>query len=144
MRVLLFILAVLIGFQAEAQFIAPFQGVQNQPKVQLDYWIYSTGGGSGLTNQYPVVPSSKTEMDKFFNTTNSNSSLITTGRTNSPRILDWQSAADLTPLGISLPNSGTYFAMKVQGTFIPEVSGNYTLTMKYGNHQLSRQIIVTK
>ena len=24
------------------------------------------------------------------------------------------------------------------------VSGNYTLTMKYGNHQLSRQIIVTK
>jgi hypothetical protein len=24
------------------------------------------------------------------------------------------------------------------------VSGNYTLSMKYGNHQLSRQIIVTK
>lgn len=130
MRALLLIFFLIKCFLAKAQFIAPFQGVQNQPKVQLDYWIYSTGGGSGLTNQYPVVASSKTEMDKFFNTTNSNSSLITTGRTNSPRILDWQSAAELTPIGISLPNSGTYFAMKVQGTFIPEVSGDYTFTLE--------------
>ena len=112
-----------------AQMLAPFQSVQHQPRVELDYWIYNTHTGNGATSQYPVVPSNKTEMDNIFNTNNSNTTLIKTGRTNSSRIIDWQNSTELSALGITLPNSGTYFAMKVRGTFIPLESGTYNFTL---------------
>lgn len=113
-----------------AQILTPFQGVQKQPKVQFDYWVYSTGGGSGLTNQYPVIAASKSDMDNIFNNANSNTTLFQQGRTNSARILDWQSVAELSAIGVNTPNSGTYFAIKIQGTFIPQESGTYTFTME--------------
>ena len=115
---------------AQAQIMASYQPVNMQPKVQIDYWVYSTHTGNGTNNQYPVVPTTRTEMDNVFNTSNSNTSLIKSGKTNSARILDWTSAAELTPLGINLPNSGNYFAMKIQGTFIPVETGNYTFTLE--------------
>lgn len=119
-----------LSTQIEAQFTAPFQAVHNQPKVQLDYWIYSTHAGMGSTTQYPIVASTKSDLDNIFNTSNSNSSLFKSGRTNSTRILDWQSAADLSELGITVPNNGTYFAVKIQGTFIPLESGIYYFTLE--------------
>ncbi len=130
MRALLLIFFLIKCFLAEAQFIAPFQGVQNQPKVQLDYWMYNTHAGNGSTNQYPVVAASKADMDNIFNTNYSNTTLVKSGKTSSSKILDWQSSTELNALGITPPNSGTFFAMKVQGTFIPEVSGNYTFTLE--------------
>lgn len=129
MRALLFILLVLLGFQGEAQFIAPFQGVQNQPKVQLDYWLYNTHASNGSSNQYPVNAASKADMDNIFNTNNSNTTLVKSGRTSSSKLLDWQSSTELNALGITPPNSGTYFAIKVQGTFIPLESGTYYFTL---------------
>jgi hypothetical protein len=69
-------------------------------------------------------------MDKLFNSSNSHTTLIQSGKTNSARLLDWTSAAELTPLGINLPNSGNYFAFKIQGTFIPVETGNYTFTLE--------------
>lgn len=113
-----------------AQFLTPFQGVQNQPKVQFDYWVYSTHAGNGSTSQYPANAASKSDMDNIFNTNNSNSTLYKSGKTNSPRILDWLSSTDLSLIGITPPNSGIYFAVKVQGTFIPLESGNYTFTLE--------------
>lgn len=130
MRALLFILVVLLGFQVKAQFIAPFHGVQNQPKVQLDYWVYKTHAGNGSATQYPVVAASKADMDNIFNANNPNTTLVSSGRTNSTRILDWQNSTELNALGITAPNSGTYFAIKVQGTFIPLESGTYTFTLE--------------
>jgi len=114
----------------KAQFLSPYQPVTKQPRVQFDYWIYSICGGSGLTNQYPVVPTNLTEMNAMFNTTNSNTTLYQTGRTNSTRILDWQSATDLSMVSVNLPNSGTYFGFKLQGTFIPLETGIYTFTLE--------------
>lgn len=110
--------------------MAPFQGVQNQPKVQLDYWIYSTHAGNGSTTQYPIVASSKADLDNIFNSNNSNTTLVKTGKTSSSKILDWQSSTELNALGITPPNSGTYFAIKVQGTFIPLESGTYYFTLE--------------
>lgn len=110
--------------------LTPFQAVQVQPKVQFDYWLYSTHAGNGSTSQYPANATTKAEMDKIFNTENSNSTLVKTGRTNSSRILDWQSSTELSNLGITAPNGGTYFAMKIQGTFIPLESGSYTFTLE--------------
>lgn len=114
----------------KGQFLAPYQGTQPQPRVQLDYWVYSTHAGNGSATQYPVVAASKADMDNIFNTTNSNTTLVRTGRTNSSRILDWQNSTDLNAVGITAPNNGIYFAIKVQGTFIPLESGTYTFTLE--------------
>lgn len=130
MRYIIISLFALYSFSIRAQFLAPFQGVQNQPKVQLDYWIYSTHGGNGSTTQYPLNATTKAEMDKFFNTSYTNTTLFSSGRTSSSRILDWQSSTDLSAINITPPNSGTYFALKVRGTFIPLESGTYTFTLE--------------
>ncbi len=114
----------------QAQILIPYQPVQKQPLVQLDYWVYSTNAGNGTATQYPVVPLTLADMDKLFNTSNSHTTLIQSGKTNSTRLLDWTSAAELTPLGINLPNSANYFAFKIQGTFIPLETGNYTFTLE--------------
>jgi hypothetical protein len=109
---------------------APYQGTQNQPKIEFDYWIYSTHAGNGNTSQYLLTPNSRSEMDKLFNTNNTNSTLFRSGRTNSTRILDWINTSDLTSINLSTPNSGLYFAMKIQGTFIPTESGTYTFSLE--------------
>jgi hypothetical protein len=114
----------------QAQLMATYQPVHKQPNVQFDYWVYSTNAGNGNASQYPIVPTNSTEMNAMFNTSNTNSTLVQTGTTNSARILDWTSAAELTPLGINLPNSGNYFAFKIQGTFIPVETGNYIFTLE--------------
>jgi hypothetical protein len=126
----LLLLFILINSVVKGQFLAPYQGTQPQPRVQLDYWVYSTHAGNGSATQYPVVAASKADMDNIFNTNNSNTTLVRTGRTNSTRILDWQNSTDLNAVGITAPNNGIYFAIKVQGTFIPLESGTYTFTLE--------------
>lgn len=113
-----------------AQVLTPFHSIQKQPKVQFDYWVYSTQAGNGSTNQYPLVPASKSDMDNIFSNANSNTTLYQQGRTNSSRILDWQSTGELSAIGINIPNSGNYFAFKIQGTFIPQETGTYTFTLE--------------
>ena len=130
MRYYITIFFFLVFSNVKAQFFAPYQGVQNQPKVQLDYWVYSTHAGNGSTTQYPTVAASKADMDNIFNSNNANTTLVRTGRTNSSRILDWQNSTELNALGITAPNGGVYFAIKVQGTFIPLESGTYTFTLE--------------
>lgn len=128
-KVLVFIFIFFLN-KIEAQILTTYNGVQSQPKVQFDYWLYSTHAGNGSLTQYPANAASKSDMDNIFNTSNSNTTLVKTGRTNSSRILDWQNSTELSALGITAPNSGTYFAMKVQGTFIPLESGTYAFTLE--------------
>ena len=117
-----------IGVQA--QILTPYQPLQKQPRVQFDYWVMSTHAGNGSVNQYALTPTTRAEMDNLFNSSNSNTTVYQTGKTNSAKILDWQTASDLSAIGINLPNSATYFAIKIQGTFIPLESGNYTFTLE--------------
>lgn len=128
-RVFIFLL-FLILLRVQAQMMTPYQAVTKQPRVQFDYWIYSICGGNGSTSQYPAVPTNLTEMNTMFNTNNSNTTLYQTGRTNSTKILDWQSTSELSSIGVNLPNSGTYFGFKLQGTFIPTETGIYTFTLE--------------
>ena len=130
MKKILIHIVFLFSISVQAQLMATYQPVHKQPLVQLDYWVYSTNAGNGIATQYPVVPTTLVDMDKLFNTSNSHTTLIQSGKTNSARILDWTSAAELTPLGINLPNSGNYFAFKIQGTFIPMETGNYIFTLE--------------
>lgn len=130
MKFYITILSIFIFYNVQAQFLAPFQSIQKQPKVQFDYWVYSTGNGNGSNNQYPVVATTISDMNNVFNTANSNTTLYQTGKTNSAKILDWTSVSDLNGIGINVPNSGNYFAIKIQGTFIPLESGTYTFTLE--------------
>ena len=114
----------------QAQIMATYQPVQKQPRVQLDYWVMNTHAGNGSSNQYPITAASKVDMDNIFNSTNTNTTVYQTGKTNSAKILDWTSAAELSAIGINVPNNGTYFAFKVQGTFIPQETGIYTFTLE--------------
>ncbi len=114
----------------QAQLMATYQPVQKQPRVQFDYWVMNTHAGNGTATQYPIVPTNRTEMDNLFNSANSNTTVYQTGKTNSARILDWTSAAELSAIGINLPNSGNYFGFKIQGTFIPQETGSYTFTLE--------------
>ena len=113
----------------QAQLMATYQPVHMQPTVQLDYWVYSTHAGNGNTSQYPIVPTNITEMNAIFNSSNSNTTLVQTGTTNSARILDWTSTAELSTIGINVPNGGTHFGLRIQGTFIPLETGWYTFTL---------------
>lgn len=113
----------------QAQLMATYQPVHKQPNVQFDYWVYSTHAGNGNTSQYPSNPTNLNEMNAMFNTSNTNSTLVQTGTTNSARILDWTSAAELSAIGINVPNGGTNFGLRIQGTFIPLESGTYTFTI---------------
>lgn len=113
----------------QAQLMATYQPVHKQPNVQFDYWLYSTNAGNGNTSQYPVIPTNTTEMNAMFNTSNTNSTLVQTGTTNSARILDWTSTSELSAIGINVPNGGTYFGLRIQGTFIPLETGTYTFTI---------------
>jgi len=128
MKKIIFLGLFLYGFMAQAQILTPFQPIQKQPKVQLDYWLYSTNAGNGSSSQYPIIPTSLAEMNSLFNTSNSHSTLIQSGRVNTTKILDWTSVSELTALGINVPNSGNYFALKIEGTFIPIETGVYTFT----------------
>jgi hypothetical protein len=130
MKLYFSIISLLALLNVNGQLLAPFQPLQNQPKVQFDYWIYSTHAGNGSTSQYPANATSKVDMDNIFNSNNSNTTLVKSGKTNSPRIVDWQSSSELSLIGITPPNSGTYFAVKVQGTFIPLETGTYTFSLE--------------
>lgn len=120
---------LLVCTNAFTQVLTTYQPIHSQPKVQFDYWVYSTHGTNGDTSQYPMIPTNEEEMNDIFNTSYSNTELFEYGKTSSARILDWIDADDLTDIGISLPNSNYYFAIKIQGTFIPTETGNYIFTL---------------
>jgi hypothetical protein len=127
-KVIIFIFSI-INLGSHAQIMASYQPVHMQPTVQLDYWVYNTHSGNGNASQYPLLPTNITEMNAIFNSSNSNTTLVQTGTTNSAKLLDWQSTSELSSLGINVPNSGTYFGLRIQGTFIPMESGIYTFTI---------------
>jgi hypothetical protein len=130
MRIKYIALFLIIIIQAHAQVLSTQHAVPIQSRMQFDYWVYSTHGGTGNTSQYPVIPTNNADMNKLFDTNYSLTNLSSSGKTNSSRILDWQTSAELSAIGINLPNAGTYFSLKIQGTFIPLESGNYTFTLE--------------
>jgi hypothetical protein len=119
----------IISMGGQAQLMSTYQPVHMQPTVQLDYWVYSTHAGNGNTAQYPINPANVNDMNAMFNSSNSNTTLVQTGTTNSAKLLDWTSTSELSSLGINVPNGGTYFGIRIQGTFIPMQSGTYTFTV---------------
>ena len=112
-RLVLIFLFSALGARAQV-FMSTFSATQSKANLNADYFVYSTHGGTGSTTQYAVNPTTKAEYDKLFNTENSNTSLYSKGRVSNMLIFDWDSYTDLTGMGISIPNSGDYFSLKIQ------------------------------
>ena len=153
----LFFILVMMCQLSQAQVFLPSlaANANSRNTMMLDYQIFSTHGGTGLTNQYAINPTTKAEFDRLFDTSNSNTILHASGKSNNLLLFDWDSYADLTSAGINIPNSGNYFAVKISGNFTPTESGTYTFVINgddgvdlyidntrvidyYGNHSLTQ------
>ena len=115
------------------------QGVQGAQGIQgaqgtiagngnVYYQVWSTHGGTGSTTQYGAYPTDSADFSKFFNLLYTNSTLASSGTSTPSVVLDWQVYTTLTGNGITVPNSGNYFAVMVYGTFCPKETGTYTFT----------------
>ena len=94
--------------------------------ANMNVKIFSTHGGSGSTSQYPAYPSTAAEMDKFCNTSYSNTVLKWNSTLAATTCLDFGSAGVLTTAGATVPNGGDYYSVEVTGTFVPKETGTYT------------------
>lgn len=127
----IFLVSFLLFGQIQAQVFLPALAAPASTKrnLSLEYQVFSTHAGTGSTSQYVACPTTKAEFDKLFDTSYSNTTLYSAGKLNNMTLLDWDSYTDLTGVGISIPNSGDYFAIKITGTFIPKETGTYTFAI---------------
>ena len=88
--------------------------------------IFKTHNSNGSTNQYAQYPSTRSEMDRCFNTAYSNTVLYWSGTVSGAYSLNWNSYGTLVTGGASIPNGGEYFSAEVTFTFTPKETGTYT------------------
>ena len=88
--------------------------------------IFKTHNGNGSTSQYSQYPSTRSEMDKCFNTSYSNTTLYWSGTISGTYSLNFNQYTTLTGQGASVPNYGDYYATEVTFSFTPKETGNYT------------------
>lgn len=88
--------------------------------------VYKTHNGNGSTSQYSTYPSTRTEMDKCFNTAYSNTTLYWSGTVSGAYSLNFNQYTTLTTGGASVPSGGDYYATEVTFSFTPKETGNYS------------------
>lgn len=88
--------------------------------------VYRTHAGNGNTTQYQAYPSTRSEMDRCFNTSYSNTQLWSTTTMSGNTSLNFGAYTDLTAAGASVPSGGDYYATEVTFTFVPQETGSYS------------------
>ena len=88
--------------------------------------IFKTHNSNGSTSQYAQYPSTRSEMDRCFNTSYSNTVSYWSGTISGAYSLNWNSYGTLVTGGASIPNGGEYFSAEVTFTFTPKETGTYT------------------
>ena len=88
--------------------------------------VYRTHAGTGSTSQYAQYPSTRSEMDRCFNTGYSNTTLWSTTTMSGNSSLNFGTYTTLTSAGASVPSGGNYYATEVTFTFTPLETGTYT------------------
>lgn len=91
--------------------------------------VYRTHNGTGATTQYSTYPSTRSEMDRCFNTSYSHTSLWSTTTMSGNSSLNFGTYSTLTSAGASVPSSGDYYATEVSFTFTPAETGTYSFGM---------------
>lgn len=151
-----------LGNMLHAQVFLPSMAANANSRgtFQLEYQVFSTHGGTGSTAQYAITPGTKAEYDRLFDTNYSHTTLFSRGNANNIILFDWDTYTDLTAIGISIPNSGNYFAIKITGTFTPSETGTYNFAIDgddgvdllientsvasyYGNHAMGISVLGT-
>lgn len=88
--------------------------------------VYRTHFGTGNTSQYQAYPSTRTEMDRCFNTSYSATNLWWSGTMSGNVSLNFGQYTSLTSAGATVPTSGEYYAVEVTFTFTPQETGSYS------------------
>ena len=91
--------------------------------------VYRTHNGTGATTQYSSYPSTRSQMDRCFNTSYSHTSLWSTTTMSGNSSLNFGTYTTLTSAGASVPSSGNYYATEVSFTFTPAETGTYSFGM---------------
>lgn len=88
--------------------------------------VFKTHNGNGTTSQYAQYPSTRTEMDKLFNTAYSHTTLYWSGSLSGNASLNFNQYTTLTSAGASVPPSGDYYSTEVTFYFVPKETGTYS------------------
>jgi hypothetical protein len=88
--------------------------------------IFRTHFGNGNTSQYGQYPSTRTEMDRLFNTAWSATTLWWSGNINATSSLNFYNHTTLTNAGASVPPNGDYYSTEVTFTMVPLETGTYS------------------
>lgn len=91
--------------------------------------VYRTHNGTGATTQYSTYPSTRSEMDRCFNTSYSHTSLWSTTTMSGNSSLNFGTYTTLTSAGATVPSGGDYYATEVTFTFTPAETGSYSFGM---------------
>lgn len=96
---------------------------------QVNVKIFSTHAGNGATSQYASHPGTTAEFDRLFDTSYTHTTLAWEGNLTSLIALNHSSYTSLTGAGATVPNSGDYFSVEVNGTFVPAETGTYSFAI---------------
>jgi len=88
--------------------------------------IFRTHYGNGNTSQYQQWPSTRSEMDRLFNTGYAATILWWSGTISGAYSLNFGAYTTLTGQGASVPGGGDYYSTEVTFTFTPKETGTYT------------------
>ena len=88
--------------------------------------IFKTHNGNGSTSQYQQYPATRSEMDRCFSTSYSNTTLYWSGTISGAYSLNFNQYTTLTSAGASVPGNGDYYATEVTFNFTPKETGTYT------------------
>jgi hypothetical protein len=87
---------------------------------------FKTHASNGSTNQYQSYPSTRSEMDRLFNTAWSNTVLWWSGTVAASYSLNFNSASTLTSGGASVPNGGDFYSTEVTFSLVAKETGTYS------------------
>jgi hypothetical protein len=88
--------------------------------------IFRTHFGNGGTSQYAQYPSTRTEMDRLFNTAWSATTLWWSGNINATSSLNFYNHTTLTNAGASVPGNGDFYSTEVTFTMVAAETGTYS------------------
>jgi hypothetical protein len=95
----------------------------------MDVRIFRTHYGTGTASQYQKYPSTRSEMDKLFNSGYAATTLWWTGTLPASRALAFTNYTTLTSGGASVPSNGNYYSLEATCTFVPTETGTYYFRM---------------
>ena len=138
---LIFILTVSIGGYSQTITLTPIgtQDVSGIP-VSVDHQITTANGvtsvrifrthfGNGITSQYAQYPSTRSEMDRLFNTSWSATTFWWSGSMNATSSLNFYNYSTLTSAGASVPGNGDFYSTEVTFTIVAAETGTYSFAL---------------